>query len=137
MAEIPQANTPDPLTRTGAIAIAAGRIGIGIGALAFTRPALRALGFPEPDGTSVVLARLAGGRDIALGLHALMVSNDAERLREATLLGAAVDAGDAAAFGAALAGGDGIDRTAAMNLPIAASAVIAGAWVAARLRGSR
>ena len=56
------------------------------------------------------------------------------RLRESTLLGAAVDAGDAAAFGAALVGRDGIDRTAWMNLPIAGSAVVAGAWVAARLR---
>jgi hypothetical protein len=126
-------NDPDRLARAGAIAIAAARIGIGIGAVALTRPALRALGFDEPDGTSVALARLAGGRDIAIGVHGLLVRNDAARLREATLLGAAVDAGDAAAFGAAIVSRDGIDRTALMNIPIAGSAVIAGAWVAARL----
>lgn len=135
MAEAPQPPRPDRLARSGAIAIAAARIGIGIGAFALTRPALRALGFDEPDGTSVALARLAGGRDIALGVHGLIVRDDAARLREATLLGAVVDAGDAIAFGAALAGRDGIDRTSWMNLPIAGSAVIAGAWVAARLGG--
>ncbi len=127
---------PDPLARYGAIAIAAGRIGIGIGALAFTRPALRGLGFANPDGATVALARLAGGRDIALGIHALLVRDEPARLREASLLGAAVDAGDAGAFAAALVRRDGIDRTAWMNLPIAGSAVAAGAWVAARMRGS-
>jgi hypothetical protein len=132
----PQPSSPDPLARQAATAIAMVRIGIGIGALAFTRPGLRVLGFADPDGTSVALARLAGGRDIAPGVHGLLVRNDAERLRESTLLGAAVDAGDAGAFAAALVGRDGIDRTAWMNLPIAGSAVLAGAWVASRL-GSR
>lgn len=125
---------PDRLARLGATAIAAGRIAIGIGAAGLTRPALRALGFPEPDGATVALARLAGGRDIALGLHGLSVRNDPAELRRSVLLGAAVDAGDAAAFTAALIRGDGIDRTAAMNVPIAGAAVLAGTWVAARLR---
>lgn len=127
---------PDRLGRAGAIAIASARIGIGIGALVFTRPALKGLGFGDPDGATVALARLAGGRDIALGIHGLLVRDDPTRLRESSLLGAAVDAGDAAAFAAALVTRDGIDRTAVMNLPIAGSAVVAGAWVAARLRGS-
>ncbi len=125
---------PDRLARLGATAIAAGRIAIGIGAAGLTRPALRALGFPEADGATVALARLAGGRDIALGLHGLSVRNDPAELRRSILLGAAVDAGDAATFTAALIRGDGIDRTAAMNVPIAGAAVLAGAWVAARLR---
>ena len=125
---------PDDLARLGATAIAAGRIGIGIGAMFLTRPALKALGFTEPDGATVALARLAGGRDIALGLHGLSVRNDPDELRKSVLLGAAVDAGDAAAFAAALVGRDGIDRTAAMNVPIAGAAVIAGAFVAMRLR---
>lgn len=131
----PQPVEVDPLGRYGAMAIATARIGIGIGAMFLTRPALRALGFEDPDGRSIVLARLAGGRDIALGVHGLLVRDDPARLRESSMLGAAVDAGDAAAFGAALARRDGIDRTAWMNLPIAGSAVVAGAWVAARLRG--
>jgi len=125
---------PDGLSRLGATEIACGRIGIGIGATALTRPALRALGFAEPDGATVALARLAGGRDIALGLHGLSVRDDPVELRRSVLIGAAVDAGDAAAFAAALIRREGIDRTAAMNVPIAGAAVVAGLWVAARLR---
>jgi hypothetical protein len=124
----------DELARLGATAIALGRIAIGIGAAGLTRPALRALGFAEPDGATVALARLAGGRDIALGLHGLSVRDDPAELRKSVLLGAAVDAGDAAAFATALIRRDGIDRTAAMNVPIAGAAVVAGAWVASRLR---
>lgn len=124
----------DRLARLTATSISAARIGIGIAALGFTRPALRALGFGEPDGTTVAMARLAGGRDIALGAHGLLSGGDPEQLRRATLLGTAVDAGDAFAFAAALAGRDGIDRGAWMNLPLAASAVVAGTWAAARLR---
>lgn len=125
---------PDALARRGAIAIAATRIGIGVGAFALTRPALGLLGFKRPDGASVALARLAGARDLALGVHALWVRDDRGRLREATLLTTAVDAGDALAFGTALLRRDGIDRIALMNLPVAGGAVVAGAWVAARLR---
>lgn len=132
----PGTDRPDELARLGATAIALGRIAIGIGAAGLTRPALRALGFSEPDGATVALARLAGGRDIALGLHGLSVRDDPAELRKSVLLGAAVDAGDAAAFATALIRGDGIDRTAAMNVPIAGAAVLAGAWVAARLRRS-
>jgi hypothetical protein len=128
------ADGPDELARLGATAIALGRIAIGIGAAGLTRPALRALGFAEPDGATVALARLAGGRDIALGLHGLSVRDDPAELRRSVLLGAAVDAGDAAAFAAALVHRDGIDRTAAMNVPIAGTAVLAGIWVARRLR---
>jgi hypothetical protein len=133
---MPNASQPDQLGRYGAVTIATTRIGIGIGAMFFTRTALKGLGFNDPDGATVVLARLAGGRDIALGIHGLLVRDDPARLRESSLLGAAVDGGDAAAFGAALVTRDGIDRTALMNLPIAGLAVVAGTWVAARLRGS-
>lgn len=128
------ASPPDDLARRGAAVISAGRIAIGVGAALLTRPALRALGFAEPDGATVVLARLAGGRDIALGLHGLSVRDDPAELRRSVLLGVAVDAGDAAAFAAALARRDGIDRTAVTNVPIAGAAVVAGIWVAARLR---
>jgi hypothetical protein len=125
---------PDALARAGAIAIAAGRIGIGIGALAVTRPALRTLGFDDPHPATVVLARMAGVRDVALGIHALTVMNDTAKLREASVIGAVVDAGDAFAFGAALVGREGIDAMALKNLPIAGSAVLAGAFVASRLK---
>jgi hypothetical protein len=134
MAGVPQPSATDPLARHAAIGIAVVRVGIGIGALALTRPALRSLGFADPDGPSVALARLAGGRDIALGLHGLLVRDDRGRLRQSSLVAAAVDAGDAGAFAAALVRRDGIDRTALLNLPIAASAAALGVWVAARLR---
>ena len=136
---MPTAGTdrPDDLARLGATAIAVGRIAIGIGAMGLTRPALKALGFADPDGATVALARLAGGRDIALGLHGLSVRDDPAELRKSVLLGAAVDAGDTAAFATALIRRDGIDRTAAMNVPIAGVAVVAGIWVAARLRPGR
>lgn len=125
---------PDALARTGAVAIALGRIVIGIGALAVTRPALKLLGFDDPHPATVVLARMAGARDVALGLHALTVIDDTDKLREASVIGAAVDAGDAFAFGAALVGREGIDQMALKNLPIAGSAVLAGLFVASRLR---
>jgi hypothetical protein len=127
------AESPDSLARLGAAAIAAGRIAIGVGATVLTRPALRALGFPEAGGATVALARLAGGRDIVLGLHGLSVRDDPAELRRSVLLGAAVDAGDAAAFAAALVRREGIDRTAMINLPIAVAAVAAGIWTAGRL----
>ncbi len=133
MSEPPAPDRPDPLARSAVLAIAAARLGIGIGTSAFTRRALGGLGFERPAGATVVLARLAGGRDIALGLHALAARDDRDRLREATALGILVDAGDAAAFTAALARRDGIDRTAAINAPLGAAAAIVGAWILSRL----
>jgi hypothetical protein len=124
---------PDEPARAVALAIACARIAIGIGAFALTRTALRGLGFERPSGAAVALARLAGGRDIALGLHALRAAGDRGRLREATALGVAVDAGDAVAFTAALVGRDGIGRTAALNAPLGAAAATAGAWALRRL----
>ena len=124
---------PDGLARAGALGIALGRIGIGVGALVATRPALSALGFEDPAPATVVLARMAGVRDIALGLQTLAVRDDAGRLRETSALGAVVDAGDAFAFGSALARREGMDAAALKSLPLAGAAVIAGAWVASRL----
>jgi len=125
--------SPDPLARAMVLAVAAGRLAIGAGALLATRRALGVLGFDRPGGATVALARLAGGRDIALGLHALAAGSDRRRLREAAALGAFVDAGDAFAFAAALASRDGIDRTAALNAPLGASAALAGVWALKRL----
>ena len=128
-----EAAKPDELARAMVLAVAAGRVAIGAGAFFATRKALALLGFEQPGGAAVALARLAGGRDIALGLHALRAGSDPERLREAATIGAFVDGGDAIAFAAALVSRDGIDRTAAMNVPIAGSAVVAGIWALRRL----
>jgi hypothetical protein len=89
----------DPLARTLVLGVACGRVAIGLGAFFATRRALAALGFSEPSGAAVALARLAGGRDIALGLHALAVRDDPAALKQAAAIGAAVDAGDAIASG--------------------------------------
>jgi hypothetical protein len=130
---LPRSTEIDPLARTAAQLIAWGRIGIGIGTFGFTRPALAKLGFGRPDATSVALARLAGGRDIALGLQALSAAGDHQRLREATLLGALVDAGDAVAFGATAIAEPGERRAALKNAALGGAAAIAGALVLARL----
>ncbi len=127
------AQPPDQLARLAVLGIACGRIGIGIGAFGLTRKALGVLGFERPGGEAVALARLAGSRDIALGLHALVVANDRDRLREAATLGALVDAGDALAFGLALASRDGIDATALKNAPLGAAAALVGVWALRRL----
>ena len=125
---------PDDLARLGATAIAIARIAIGVGAVVLTRPALRAIGFGEPDGSTVALTRLAGGRDIAIGVQTLWARDDPNALRRTVLLAAAVDAGDAAAFAIGFARGDGIARAAATNFPFAAAAAGAGAYLAGRLR---
>jgi hypothetical protein len=126
----------DPLARSAALAIAWARIGIGVGTFGFTRPALAMLGFERPDATTVTLARLAGGRDIALGIHALSAAADRDSLREATLLGALVDVGDAVAFGAAAIANREGRRTAVQNAALGAAAAIAGAWVLTRVTRS-
>jgi hypothetical protein len=128
-----EASRPDSLARSGAVAIGVARIGIGVAAFAFTRPALRALGFGDPSPAAVALARLAGGRDVALGAHAISVRDDRDRLREASVLAALVDAGDTVAFLAALAS-PGFRRMAVLNAPAGATGAVAGAWVASRLR---
>lgn len=126
----------DPLARQAALAIAAGRIGIGVGALLATRPALRALGFPETDAAGRTLARLTGGRDVALGLLAFAARDDRGALRTATLVGAAVDATDALSLGAAA--GDPDTRPAgAIGFVSGGAAALAGLWAWRRLSPTR
>lgn len=129
---LPFRRRPDPLGRAGVLAIAGVRAAIGVAALVATRPALRRLGFDRPAPSTVAVARLAGGRDLALGLHAFAVADDARALREAALLSAGVDAGDALAFTAL--GAEGEAKAALMNAPLALSAAIAGIWLGERLR---
>ena len=119
--------------RREAVAIGAGRLLLGVSILAATRPALKGLGFPDPSDATVALARLAGGRDVALGLHALAVRNDRGRLREAVAIGALVDAGDAVAFGLGLRGERETRRMAMRNAPAGAAAAIAGLRALRRL----
>lgn len=126
-------SNPDAAARAVTLAVAAGRIGIGVGAMFATRPALRALGFPETDPSGRALAKLAGGRDIALGALAFAARDNREALRTACLAGLAVDAGDALSLGAAAARGEELDRAAVLGALSGATAAAAGAWAAGRL----
>jgi hypothetical protein len=122
----------DPLGRRAVLAIAAGRIAVGAGALLATGPALRALGFTETDAAGQALARLAGSRDVALGLLAVAARRDLAALRAAALLSAAVDAADAVSFGL-LARRRGARRAGLGGLLSGSAAALAGAWAWRRL----
>jgi hypothetical protein len=117
----------DPLARQAILQIAAGRIAIGVAAVAATGPALRAIGFAAEDGSARTLARVAGCRDVALGLLTLAVRNDRARLRAVGLTAAGVDAADVVTF--AIAARDPALRRGGIgsSLTGAAGAVI-GAW---------
>jgi hypothetical protein len=93
----------DPLGRQAAVALGAGRIAIGVGTLLATRQALKPLGFGDTDAKGVALARLAGGRDLALGALTIASRDDAPRLRALLLAGAALDSADAFTLGLAAA----------------------------------
>jgi hypothetical protein len=124
----------DPRGRQLVLAIAAGRVAIGLGALLATRPALRALGFAETDAAGLALGRIAGGRDIALGLLTLAARDDVKVLRTAGLAAAAVDASDAISFG--FAARDPVTRRAGLGGVVSGSAAaLTGVWAWRRLGG--
>jgi hypothetical protein len=125
----------DPRVRALAAAIGAVRVAIGVGALLAPRPALGALGFSEPSGATVALARLAGSRDVALGVLALRSLDDRDDLSSISLACAAVDAADAASFAVALVRRDGIDRGAALGVLSATPAALVGLWVGRSAQG--
>lgn len=123
---------PDPLTRTAVLGVAAGRIGIGIGALLATRPALKVLGFDPSDTSARSLARIAGGRDIAIGLLTFAARDDRAALLEVTTVATAVDVGDALIFG--IAGRDpAAGRAAVQGILSGGAAAAIGAWALRRL----
>jgi hypothetical protein len=123
---------PDPLARATVLGIAGGRIVIGAGALLATRPALRVLGFEASDTSARALARIAGGRDLAIGLLAFAARDDRAALREAAAAAAAVDLGDAICF--AVAGRDpAAGRAAVQGILSGGAAAVVGAWAIRRL----
>jgi hypothetical protein len=124
--------SPDPTARAILRSIGAGRVAIGLAGMLATAPALRLLGFREPAAETRVLARMAGGRDIALGVLTLAAA-DRESLRAAALLGSAVDAVDALSFGSPLLRREGIDQAALLGSSTASAATAIGIWAAGRL----
>jgi hypothetical protein len=88
----------DPKARQVALQIGGSRVALGSAIFLATRPALRAMRFPEPGPTGVALAKLGGGRDIAIGALTLASLGDANRLRTLLLVSNLCDLADAAAF---------------------------------------
>ncbi|HEY0318271.1 MAG TPA: hypothetical protein VGC49_08245 [Solirubrobacterales bacterium] len=122
----------DPLGRQAALGLAAGRLAAGAGALLATRPALRAIGFPEPGATGWSLAKVLGARDLTMGGLTVAAREDRAALRAATFIATALDAADVIAFG--LAAGDPETRRAgAAGAATAAAAVVGGIWALHRL----
>jgi hypothetical protein len=113
----------DTRARRVALQIGGSRVALGVAIFFATRPVLRTLRFPEPGPTGVALAKLGGGRDVAIGALTLASRSDAERLRTVMLVSNLCDLADAAAFGAAA-------RDPEMRLP-AISGTLSGAGAAA------
>lgn len=89
----------DSKARQVAIEIGASRVVMGLGIFLATRPTVRWLGFGEPGPTGMALAKLGGGRDIAIGALTLAARDDRQALRTALLISSACDLADAAALG--------------------------------------
>lgn len=92
----------DPKARQVALQIGGSRVALGASIFLATRPVLRAMRFPEPGPTGVALAKLGGGRDIAIGALTLASLGDADRLRTMLLASSLCDLADAAAFAFAI-----------------------------------
>ncbi|HEX2129745.1 MAG TPA: hypothetical protein VHF58_11065 [Solirubrobacterales bacterium] len=121
------------IARPLAAALAFGRIGIGLSVWAIPRGSMRVLGF-DPDNPEVMaLARLAGTRDLALGAGAAATLDDPAAAATMLRVNAAVDAGDALAFGIALLRRRGIDRAALVGTATAAGAAAVALAVAKRV----
>jgi hypothetical protein len=118
--------------RAWSLASGIGRIAIGVGMVSVPEPALRALGFADVSPATAAVGRLAGIRDLVLGVVTLSALEDRARLRAASLANAAADAGDTLAFGLALSGGE--RAAAARGLAAALPAAVAGVWTAWKLR---
>lgn len=122
----------DPKARQLALAIGAGRMALGLSILLATRPALRKMGFGATDASGEALAKLGGGRDLALGAMTLAARDDRLALRTAILVSGACDAADAVALG--LAAGRPETRQAGLGGVIAGSGAAAAClWAGRRL----
>ncbi|HEX5984168.1 MAG TPA: DUF4267 domain-containing protein [Solirubrobacterales bacterium] len=89
----------DRKARQVALQIGASRVAMGVGIFLVTQPALRALRFGSTDRQGEALAKLGGGRDIAIGALTLAARNDPRALRTTILVSSACDVADAVALG--------------------------------------
>lgn len=118
--------------KQAATQIAAGRIALGVAVLA-GKPFEALFRVDDSQPTARFLARLAGVRDIALGMFTLWALRDGDgpAARRAVLAGAACDAADMVS---ALRG-DGMPGLARWTSMVsAAGAAAAGGWAAREIR---
>ncbi len=107
------------------------RIAFGVGMLTAPEWALRVLGFTEVGPATVAVTRIAGVRDLVLGLVTVAGLQDRDRLRSATVANAVADAGDTLAFAVTL---QTPERGAgSRGMAAALPAALAGLWTAWRL----
>jgi len=90
---------PDRKARQIALQIGASRLAMGLGIFFATQPALRALRFGTTDAQGEAMAKLGGGRDIAIGALTLAARNNPAALRTTILISSVCDAADAIALG--------------------------------------
>jgi len=89
----------DSTARQVALGIGASRLAMGLGIFFATQPALRALRFGSTDAQGEAMAKLGGGRDIAIGVMTLAARNNPAALRTTILISSVCDAADAIALG--------------------------------------
>lgn len=92
----------DTRARRVALGLGASRVAMGITILLAPRRALGALGFGGTDDGGRALARLGGGRDVAVGALTLAARGEPAALRTMTLVGGACDVADAVSLGASI-----------------------------------
>jgi hypothetical protein len=125
-------NRTDPQARKMGIVLATCRVGLGLGTLLATRSAIRALGFKEIGEGGEALAKLAGGRDLALGALTLASRDDPAAFRSLILAAAALDAADALTLGLSISKPQ--TRSAGIaGVVSGGSAALAGLWAWRRL----
>src|SRR5690242_8439151 len=125
-------NRTDPQARKMGIVLSTCRVGLGLGTLLATRSAVRALGFKEIDDGGEALAKLAGGRDLALGALTLASRDDPTTFRSLILAAAALDAADAFALGLSISNPE--TRSAGIaGVVSGGAAAVAGLWAWRRL----
>ncbi len=122
----------DPLAQQLVLAMAGCRVGIGTATFFATGPAMGAAGLGELNAGGRAIGKVAGGRDLALGLLTYAVRDDRQALRTVALAAALLDAADAAAFSFAAAEPE-TRRGGTIGVLVAGAAALLGFWSWRRL----
>jgi hypothetical protein len=122
----------DPLAQQAVLAMAGCRVGIGAAAFLATGPALGAAGLGEANASARAIGKVAGARDVALGLLTFAARENRETLRTLALAAALLDAADAAAFSFAAAEPE-TRRGGAIGVLAGGGAALIGFWAWGRL----